>query len=165
MTCPICGSQITRYFHYSRATTKEQGQFQYRIFDDTILLDYHVFESGESRPADKNYDTEVLGDVTDLRDLHDFFCNFPFYMEKRSGSGKISYEESTKTGAFKPRFGGIILRFTKAKPFDRIVFQDSSETKLFSIPISVFENECRNALIDMLTGVEKVRQWAPKGQR
>jgi len=164
MSCPLCGSQVARYFHYERATTEESGQFQFRLYSSTIILDYHVYQSGVSKPSDKNYESIILGrvDVDNLQDLCEFFQRFPLYLDNYKASS-IIYDAEANTGTYKSRWsGGIILKYIQTQPFNRITFQDIEGVELFSLPESVFRNDCINAMSDFITAIERIRHYKPQ---
>lgn len=161
MSCPLCGSQIVRYFHYSRATTHEGGQFQFRLFsEETLLLDYHIKREGINIPLDRNYETIQLGSGDDLEDLVQLASHFPLYMENLKQNEKMVFDGISDTAKFVPEHGGLILRYQKQEPFDRVVFSDvNTQREFFSLPESVFHNEMTNALIELQHAVDAVDAW------
>lgn len=161
MSCPLCGSQIVRYFSYSRATTHEEDQFQFRLFSElTLLLDYHLKREGVYIPPDRNYETIQLGTGADLKDLVQLVSHFPLYMENIRQNPKTIFDGISETAKFVSESGGVTLRYQKQEPFDRVVFSDvNAQREFFSLPESVFHNELTNALIDLQHAVSAVNSW------
>lgn len=161
MSCPLCGTQINRHFHYSRSTTDEEGQFWFKLSPQSKLqLDYRVRQGGESVPHHGQYDTITLGRGDDIGDLFELTSSFPDGMGNLGQNPKVAFEESEKAATFRSSEGGIVLRYLKSKPFDRIVFEDvASRRAYFSIPTTVFSNELVNALKEMRSARDAVEKW------
>lgn len=155
MSCPLCGSQVTRYFHYSLKKQKEEGQFQFRISDNTLLLDFHVVSKNAEKPKKRNYDTITLGPVKDLDHFVDLVSYFPCLEGKDLGS-HVSFDSHTdiaEIAEFKPKYGGLILQYNEKN--DRVIFLDNPGDECFSLPRNIVQYNLVNALLDLQRGFSK----------